>query len=276
MNRKHASPTTYAHSGTVTLVGAGPGDPDLLTVKALRTIQQATLIVFDNLVSAEIRALFPSQAKTLYVGKSKGKHCATQEEINEILIRSALSGYDVCRLKGGDSFVFGRGGEEMLQLAQKGIKVDVVPGITAASGCSTYAQIPLTHRGLAQGCTFITAHADKKLDLNWSALAKLNQTLVIYMGLSKTELISEQLIAGGMDDNTPVAFIQSGCTPDQRIVAGSLKQLSILKQQHQIQSPALIIIGQVVSVASQMQWLEQLIRRNQTNQITDQISKISA
>jgi uroporphyrin-III C-methyltransferase len=246
----------------VTLVGAGPGDPDLLTVKAVRTIKQAKLIVYDNLVSEEIQALFPVNAKTLYVGKAKGKHSATQDEINTILINYALSGVDVCRVKGGDSFVFGRGGEEMLLLAQKGISVDVVPGITAASGCTSYSQIPLTHRGLAQGCTFITAHADKTLDINWSALAKLNQTLVIYMGLSKTDMISEQLIKEGMDADTPVALIENGCTPKQRSFTGELKELTQLKQRHEIQSPALIVIGKVVSVASQMQWLEQLTQRS--------------
>ncbi|PWI33553.1 uroporphyrinogen-III C-methyltransferase [Vibrio albus] len=276
MSISHTHPGTFTRQGTVTLVGAGPGDPELLTVKAARAIQQAGFIVFDNLVSEEIRALFPSHAETLYVGKSKGQHSSTQDEINDILIKYAQSGIDVCRVKGGDSFVFGRGGEEMLLLAQKGIKVDVIPGITAASGCTTYAQIPLTHRGLAQGCTFITAHADKKLDLNWPALAQLNQTLVIYMGLSKTDMITNQLIEGGMDAETPVAFIENGCTPEQRIFTGQLKQLSQLKQQHQIQSPALIVIGQVVSVANQMQWLEQLAERAGTQELAEHKLKMSA
>lgn len=260
MKIKHTRPGVIS-PGTVTLVGAGPGDPDLLTVKAARAIQQARLIVFDNLVSEEIRSLFPSRAKTLYVGKAKGHHSATQDEINDLLIKYALSGVDVCRVKGGDAFIFGRGGEEMLLLAKKGIPVDVIPGITAASGCTSYAQIPLTHRGLAQGCTFITAHADKQLELNWSALAKLNQTLVIYMGLSKTDMISDELLKGGMTADMPVAFVENGCTPEQRIFTGQLSELSQLKQQHDIQSPALIVIGKVVTVASQMQWLEQLAGR---------------
>ncbi|USD68247.1 uroporphyrinogen-III C-methyltransferase [Vibrio sp. SCSIO 43136] len=258
MQTTPTKPKRYARPGTVSLVGAGPGDPELLTVKAVRAIESADLIVFDNLVSEEIRALFPAQTETLYVGKAKGKHSSTQDEINVLLIQAALSGKNVCRVKGGDSFVFGRGGEEMLMLAEQGIDVKVVPGITAASGCTTYAQIPLTHRGLAQGCTFITAHADKSLDLNWEALANLDQTLVVYMGLSKTDLIRERLIQGGMSPSTPIAFIEKGCTPSQRLFVGELDKLSEIKQHHDIQSPALIVIGKVVSVASEMQKLAQL------------------
>ncbi|MDB1124473.1 uroporphyrinogen-III C-methyltransferase [Vibrio algarum] len=251
----------YMSPGVVTLVGAGPGDPDLLTIKAAKAIEQAELIIFDNLVSEAIRATFPAHAETYYVGKAKGHHSATQNDINQLLIKHAKQGKNVCRIKGGDSFVFGRGGEEMLLLAQKGIHVDVIPGITAASGCTTYAQIPLTHRGLAQGCTFITAHADKQLDLDWSALAKLNQTIVIYMGLSKSQLISDKLIKGGMPSNTPSAFIENGSTPQQRVFIGELAELEEIQQKNHIQSPALIVIGKVVSVAKQMQWLEQLTER---------------
>ncbi|WP_375749906.1 uroporphyrinogen-III C-methyltransferase [Vibrio sp. HN007] len=272
MSQKHKG----NRQGRVTLVGAGPGDPDLLTVKAARAIEQAELIVFDNLVSQEIRDLFPEHAQTLYVGKSKGHHSSTQDAINDTLINYANAGKDVCRVKGGDSFIFGRGGEEMLLLAKKGIAVDVIPGITAASGCTSYANIPLTHRGLAQGCTFITAHADKKLSVNWKALAELNQTLVIYMGLSKTELITEELIKNGLNPETPVAFLESGCTPQQRIFTGQLSELTKLKQDNQIQSPALIVIGQVVSVANQMQWLEQLTERSCSTDTTEQDLKLSA
>lgn len=244
--------------GTVTLVGAGPGDPELLTIKALRAIESAEVIVYDNLVSQPIRELFPSTAETLYVGKTKGCHSKTQDEINQLMVELTLSGKNVCRVKGGDAFVFGRGGEEMLLLSQKGIQVSTIPGITAASGCTTYAEIPLTHRGLTQGCTFITAHADKKLDVQWQALAQLNQTIVVYMGLSKTELIRQKLIEHGMSADTPVALIENGCSSDQRNILGTLDQLSELKHQHDVQSPALIVIGQVVSVAEQMQWLHQL------------------
>ncbi|MEZ9831966.1 uroporphyrinogen-III C-methyltransferase [Vibrio breoganii] len=247
--------------GRVTLVGAGPGDPDLLTVKASRAIQQARFIMYDNLVSHEIRALFPEGAEKVFVGKSKGMHCATQDQINTLLLNAALEGKDVCRVKGGDSFVFGRGGEEMLMLAKQGVEVDVIPGITAASGCTSYADIPLTHRGLAQGCTFVTAHADKELDINWDALAQLKQTLVFYMGLSKTDMLVEKLTKGGLSENTPVAFIENGCTLKQRVLIGKLHQLTSLKQQHQIQSPALIVVGEVVSVAEQMDWLGQLSGR---------------
>ncbi|MGR5119056.1 uroporphyrinogen-III C-methyltransferase [Vibrio astriarenae] len=249
---------TLYQSGHITLVGAGPGDPDLLTIKAMKAIENAECIIFDNLVSREIRQLFPQSAQQIYVGKAKNHHSSTQDEINHTLLNCAQQGLRVCRVKGGGSFVFGRGGEEMLFLAKHGIKVNVVPGITAASGCTTYANIPLTHRGLAQGCTFITAHADKDLSLNWDALATLNQTLVVYMGLSKTQWLSDKLSACGMCPSTPVALIERGCTPDQRIVTGTLETLTQLKEQHAIQSPALIVIGRVVSVSQQMSWLEQL------------------
>lgn len=244
--------------GHVTLVGAGPGDPDLLTVKAVKAIEAAQCIIFDNLVSHEIRQLFPSHAQQIYVGKAKNHHSASQEEINHTILRCAEQGLRVCRVKGGDSFVFGRGSEEMLFLGKHGIQVDVIPGITAASGCTTYANIPLTHRGLAQGCTFITAHADKDLGLNWQALATLNQTLVVYMGLSKTQWLTDKLSDSGMCPSTPAALIEKGCTPEQRVITGTLAELTEMKNTHQIQSPALIVIGHVVTVSQQMDWLQQL------------------
>ena len=254
--QKRSNKNTSMRKGRVSLVGAGPGDPDLLTIKALRVIQTVDLIVFDSLVSDEIRDLFPKNTKTQYVGKRKNQPSVKQSEINALLIESAKSGLNVCRLKGGDAFVFGRGSEEMLELKNADIKVEVVPGITAASGCSSYAGIPLTHRGLSQGCTFVTAHADKKLGINWKALAQLDHTLIFYMGLSKATLIEEQLIAGGLDKNTPVAFIENGCKPEQRIISGKLQQLSQLVTRHNIQSPALIMIGKVVALSEQLQWLE--------------------
>lgn len=244
-------------TGVVYLVGAGPGDPELLTVKALRLIQGCDVIVFDNLVSTQIRQLFPAQAETLYVGKAKGNHSLTQTQINQLLITKAKMGLSVCRLKGGDAFVFGRGSEEMLALKEQQIKTEIVPGITAAAGCGSYAGIPLTHRGLSQGCTFVTAHAEKTLDIKWQALAKLDHTLVFYMGLSKAELIEIQLIKAGLDKNTPVALIENGCCPEQRVITGSLNQLSSLVQTQQIQSPALIMIGKVISLADQLQWFNQ-------------------
>ena len=244
-------------SGVVFLVGAGPGDPDLLTVKALRLIQKCDVIIFDNLVSKKIRELFSTQAEILYVGKAKGHHSITQSEINQLLINKAKQGLSVCRLKGGDAFVFGRGSEEMLALKEHNIKAEIVPGITAAAGCGSYAGIPLTHRGLSQGCTFVTAHAEKTLDIKWQALAKLDHTLVFYMGLSKAELIETQLIKAGLDKNTPVALIENGCCPQQRVITGDLNQLSSLVQTQQIKSPALIMIGKVISLAEQLQWFNE-------------------
>ncbi|MGF1698968.1 uroporphyrinogen-III C-methyltransferase [Photobacterium makurazakiensis] len=242
-------------SGRVSLVGAGPGDPMLLTLKALKAIEQADVIVYDRLVSDDICALFPATAKAVYVGKAKGQHSASQSEINQILIEYAQAGSSVCRLKGGDSFIFGRGSEEMLALKTLDIDVEVVPGITAAAGCTTYAGIPLTHRGMSQGCTFVTAHAEKTLDINWQALAQLDHTLVFYMGLSKTALITTRLIAAGMAADTPVALIENGCCPEQRLVTGDLSMLSSLVDEHQVKSPALIVVGEVVSLAEQLQWL---------------------
>ncbi|HEY5716790.1 MAG TPA: uroporphyrinogen-III C-methyltransferase [Psychromonas sp.] len=240
--------------GRVSLVGAGPGDPDLLTVKALRCIEQCDVIIFDNLVSEAIRALFPAHSETIYVGKAKGAHSSTQDEINKLLIEKASQGLNVCRLKGGDAFVFGRGAEEMLLLKAAGFNVEIIPGITAAAGCSSYAGIPLTHRGLSQGCTFVTAHAEKELAIEWQALAKLDHTLVFYMGLSKAEMIAKQLIAAGLSKATPVALIEKGCCPEQRVVTGELSQLAWLVSSQQVISPALIMVGKVVSLAEQLQW----------------------
>ncbi|MCL9782541.1 uroporphyrinogen-III C-methyltransferase [Vibrio sp. S4M6] len=234
--------------GMVYLVGAGPGDPELLTIKAANAIQQSDVIVYDHLVSKEIRNTFPVHSRAIYVGKAKGKHSYSQEDINHLMAEFTVAGQTVCRVKGGDAFVFGRGGEEMIHLSEQGITVQVIPGITAASGCTAYAGIPLTHRGLAQGCTFITAHAQDKLDIQWTSLANLNQTLVIYMGLSKTQLITKQLISAGLDRNTPAALIENGCTPEQRNVVGKLHQLTQLKDTYHIQSPAIIVIGKVVSI----------------------------
>lgn len=244
-------------SGLVSLVGAGPGDPDLLTVKALRVIESTDIIIYDSLVSNEIRALFPSSTETIYVGKRKNNHSFKQSEINQLLKNKAALGLNVCRLKGGDAFVFGRGGEEMLELKASGLRVEIVPGITAAAGCSSYAGIPLTHRGLSQGCTFVTAHAEKELDIQWQALANLDHTLVFYMGLSKVAMIEKQLLVAGLDENMPVAFIENGCKPEQRVISGKLNQLAQLVTEYQIKSPSLIMIGKVVSLAEQLQWIDQ-------------------
>jgi uroporphyrin-III C-methyltransferase len=239
--------------GRVFLTGAGPGDPDLLTLKALKAIQSSDIIVYDNLVSDEIKALFPSQALAINVGKSKGNHSASQLEINEILIHHALNGSDICRIKGGDPFIFGRGGEEMIELSNHGIEVKVIPGITSASGCTSYSNIPLTHRGVSQGCTFITAHAETHLSVNWQALAQLNQTIVVYMGLSKTDEITQHLVDAGLSKETPVAIIEKGCCPEQRTIRGTLSKLTSLKQKYDVRSPALIVIGEVVNIHTQLE-----------------------
>lgn len=256
--------------GKVSLVGAGPGDPDLLTVKALRVITQADVIVYDNLVSHEIRALFPDTSEKLYAGKKKGHHSLTQTEINQLLKDKVTQGLNICRLKGGDAFVFGRGGEEMLELKALGVQVEIVPGITAAAGCSSYAGIPLTHRGISQGCTFVTAHAEKELSIKWQALANLEHTLVFYMGLSKAELIEQQLLNAGMDSKTPVAFIENGCCPQQRVITGTLEQLAGLVGEYQILSPSLIMVGEVVALAEKLQWI------NEQSSIDNVINQLSA
>ena len=239
--------------GKVWLVGAGPGDAELLTVKALRAINTADIIFYDYLVSADIRALFPRNVPAHYVGKAKNQHSIAQEDLNQLLVKQAQLGLTVCRIKGGDPFVFGRGGEELLELRTAGIEAEVIPGITSASGCSTYADIPLTHRGLSQGCTFVTGHAEKSLDVNWDALAQLNHTLVFYMGLTRAEEIAAKLLAGGLAADTPVAIIENGCRKDQRDIISTLNEFPAAVMREQVQSPALIIVGEVVRMKEKLQ-----------------------
>ncbi|MDO3388654.1 uroporphyrinogen-III C-methyltransferase [Gilvimarinus sp. SDUM040013] len=250
--------------GKVLLVGAGPGDAELLTIKALKAIENADVIFFDQLVSEEIRALFPKNTPAIYVGKVKNHHSVAQADLNQMLVEHAKRGLNVCRIKGGDPFVFGRGGEELLTLRQAGCDAQVIPGITAASGCTTAADIPLTHRGVSQGCTLITGHGEKDLNLNWSALAQLNHTLVFYMGISKSEFIQNQLLNAGMKGSTPAAFIENGCRKNQRIVTTTVAELFNTAQQHAVQSPALIVVGEVVSMASQLQ---QVVNQHPTGQL---------
>ncbi|MBU3070179.1 uroporphyrinogen-III C-methyltransferase [Aestuariicella sp. G3-2] len=269
-----SKPAAGVAPGKVWLVGAGPGDPDLLTVKALRVIQQADLILFDNLVSQEIRDLFPSSTPAFYVGKIKDAHSIPQEELNELLVEKALAGLNVCRIKGGDPFVFGRGGEEMLRLKQSGIQVELVPGVTAAAGCTSYAGIPLTHRGVSQGCTLVTAHAEKELGINWASLACMDHTLVFYMGLSKAGMISERLMAEGLHAETPAALIENGCCPQQRVVRGQLQDLAEMVEREAVQSPALIVVGQVVNLAEQLDWFTSL--SSEENTASKQLQKLSA
>jgi uroporphyrin-III C-methyltransferase len=239
--------------GKVWLVGAGPGDPELLTLRALRVIQSADLILYDQLVSVEIHSLFPKQTPQFYVGKTKGHHSIPQHNLNALLLKKARQGLQVVRVKGGDPFIFGRGGEELLVLRQAGIDAEVVPGVTSASGASTYAGIPLTHRGLAQGCTLVTAQGETDTHINWQALVQINHTLVFYMGLSRAGWISTELQKAGMLPDMPAALIENGCRDNQRVFITTAGNLAQTAQDHQVQSPALIIVGDVVRLAHQLQ-----------------------
>jgi uroporphyrin-III C-methyltransferase len=240
--------------GKVFLVGAGPGAQELLTLKALKVIQNSDVILYDNLVSEEVRALFPQGTQKIFVGKSKNNHAIKQQDLNQLMVKLARRNQMVCRLKGGDPFVFGRGGEEMLELHAAGVEVEFVPGITAASGCSGYAGIPLTHRGISQGCTFVTGHAEKDLAINWSALARLDHTLVFYMGLSQASDISSSLLEHGLSPSTPAALIENGSRLAQRVITTTLQNLPGAALTNQLLSPTLIVVGEVVHLQKQLQW----------------------
>ncbi|WP_380912450.1 siroheme synthase CysG [Salmonella sp. HY31] len=240
------------HRGEVVLVGAGPGDAGLLTLKGLQQIQQADIVVYDRLVSDDIMNLVRRDADRVFVGKRAGYHCVPQEEINQILLREAQKGKRVVRLKGGDPFIFGRGGEELETLCHAGIPFSVVPGITAASGCSAYSGIPLTHRDYAQSVRLVTGHLKTDGELDWANLAAEKQTLVFYMGLSQAVTIQEKLIAFGMQADMPVALVENGTSIKQRVVNGELAQLGELAKQ--VVSPALIIVGRVVGLRDKLNW----------------------
>ncbi|MFT5261022.1 MAG: uroporphyrin-III C-methyltransferase/precorrin-2 dehydrogenase/sirohydrochlorin ferrochelatase [Saprospiraceae bacterium] len=243
--------------GEVYLIGAGPGDPDLLTVRAVRLLNQVEVIVYDRLVSPEILAMFGEDQEMVYVGKQRSNHSVPQNNINQILVDYAKQGKTVARLKGGDPFIFGRGGEEIETLAQQQIPFQVIPGITAAAGCASYSGIPLTHRDYAQSVRFITGQLkDGSVNLNWSELTDTDQTLVFYMGLNGFPIISKKLIEHGVAPTHPVALIEKGTTPQQKVHIASLGSITDYLKSHSVSSPSLFIVGEVVNLHSQLAWFE--------------------
>ena len=242
--------------GEVYLVGAGPGDPDLLTFKALRLMQQADVVLYDRLVSKAVMELVRRDAELVYVGKKAGGQSSRQSDINEKLVQLAKSGKRVCRLKGGDPFIFGRGGEEIETLSENGIPFQVVPGITAASGCSTYSGIPLTHRDYSQSCRFVTAHLkDGTCDLPWSEFVAEQQTIVFYMALSGAKNLSEKLIEHGMRKDMPIALIEKGTMPEQKVYISTLVELPQLISKEKVGAPSLLIVGEVVKLHEKLNWM---------------------
>jgi len=246
------------NKGFVSLVGSGPGDAELMTVKAVRLLQQADVVVYDRLVSADILALIPAGVSRISVGKEVGKHCVPQEQTNQIIVNLATRGRNVVRLKGGDPYMFGRGGEEVIALREHKIPFEVVPGVTAASGCSAYAGIPLTHRGLSRSVRFITGHFknDEPLDINWQRVADPDCTLVIYMGLGNLSDICNSLMDAGLSASTPAAAVENGTTKNQRRVLSQLDQLQNAVNQSDLKAPVMIIIGEVVTLAEELDWFQ--------------------
>ena len=261
-------------TGFVSLVGSGPGDPELLTIKALRLIEQADVVVFDRLVSSEILDLIPHGISQISVGKTPGKHCVPQDQINEIIVSLALSGRRLVRLKGGDPYIFGRGGEEALVLREHGIPFEVVPGVTAAAGCSSYSGIPLTHRGLCHGVRFVTGHLQNNEDLkvDWDKLADPDCTLVFYMGLANLQTICSELIRAGLPASTPAAAIHGGTTSSQRKVISNLAGLADAVSSAGLQSPVTTIIGDVVTLSDELDWFQSECQQNEGASAYDSLS----
>ncbi len=243
--------------GEVYLVGAGPGDPELLTLKALRLMKQADVAVYDRLVGSEILELLEPCIERIFVGKEPDRHTLPQNDINRLLVDLALQGKKVLRLKGGDPFIFGRGGEEIETLMAAGVRFQVVPGVTAAAGCAAYAGIPLTHRDYAQACVFVTGHLkDGALDLNWPMLAQPRQTVVFYMGLKTVSQICQKLREHGVMDTMPAALVVQGTTRQQQVHAGTVADLPEKLQSAGVRSPALLIVGEVVKLRPQLEWFQ--------------------
>jgi uroporphyrin-III C-methyltransferase/precorrin-2 dehydrogenase/sirohydrochlorin ferrochelatase len=241
--------------GEVYLVGAGPGDPDLLTFRALRLMQQAEVVLYDRLVDPAILDLVRREAERVYVGKRPQNHAAPQEEISAMLVRFAREGKRVLRLKGGDPFVFGRGGEEIETLAEHGVPFQVCPGITAAIGCSAYSGIPLTHRDHAQACVFVTAHGrDGPIARDWPALIRPGQTVAIYMGLGHIEDMTRTIVDQGVDPLTPAAIVDNGARPNQRVVVGTVATLAKAAREAALRGPTIIIVGSVVGLREKLDW----------------------
>jgi uroporphyrin-III C-methyltransferase len=251
--------------GRVYLVGAGPGDPELLTLRAVRLLGQADAVVYDHLVSPAVVDFVAPGAERIYAGKRRNEHTMRQEQINLLLVKLAQEGKQVVRLKGGDPFIFGRGGEEMQVLAEHGIDFEVVPGITAASGVSSYAGIPLTHRDHAQSCLFVTGHLkDGSADLDWAALVRPRQTVVIYMGLNALPDICRQLVAHGAPPSRPIAVVQHGTIATQQVLTGTLSDLPQRVAESGFTSPSLIIVGDVVKLHASLAWFNPVASAKKT------------